>query len=114
MHLSKVLSCFFLLASSSTAAINVWLYSLPGYQGQVYEFDGDSHTCSTISGEVSRNVQSAKIVHFEPFPYFVCTLFSSNDCAQHSELFSLAADGQDIPLTPRSDVCSILCESWEP
>ncbi|UKZ88044.1 uncharacterized protein TrAFT101_003809 [Trichoderma asperellum] len=114
MHLSTVLSCLNAMASSSAAAINVWLYSLPGYQGDVYRFDGDSHSCSTVGEDVYGNVQSAKIVHFEPFPYFVCSLFSSDDCVLHSELFHLAADGQDIPLTPNFGVRSILCEAWEP
>ncbi|KAL6908577.1 hypothetical protein GGI43DRAFT_148481 [Trichoderma evansii] len=75
MHLSKLLPCLVAMASSSTAAINVWLYSLSEYRGDVFGFDGDSHTCSTVGEEVYNNVQSAKIVHFEPFPYFVCTLF---------------------------------------
>ncbi|PTB46746.1 hypothetical protein M441DRAFT_126679, partial [Trichoderma asperellum CBS 433.97] len=68
----------------------VWLYSLPGYQGDVYRFDGDSHSCSTVGEDVS------------------------DDCVLHSELFHLAADGQDIPLTPNFGVRSILCEAWEP
>lgn len=35
-----------------TKSVQVWLFSLPEYQGHVYEFDSDSHMCSTISGGV--------------------------------------------------------------
>ncbi|KAL7909311.1 hypothetical protein GGI35DRAFT_377921 [Trichoderma velutinum] len=114
MHFSKLLACIMAIARPIMSETNVWLFSLSGYQGAVYEYDGSQYGCQTIGEGVHANVQSAKIVHFEPYPCFVCTLFRTNDCQLGSRLFNISADGRDIPLTLNFGARSIECETWEP
>ncbi|KAL6834162.1 hypothetical protein J3E69DRAFT_326143 [Trichoderma sp. SZMC 28015] len=114
MYFSKLLACFVAMARPIMSETNVWLYNLPNYQGAVYEYDGSQYGCQTIGEVVYENVQSAKIVHFEPYPCFVCTLFYTNDCQLGSRLFNISADGRDIPLAPNFGARSIECETWEP